>query len=112
MAMTFNYFVLNLKMAMMHTFTAKFIDEQDAIKTGQVVEETYDEFVLRHVYAFTAVRGASEQQVKSIEAAILEAKEEAKLHVTMFNAVTDAGTGRNIDQVQYITQFWEDNFVS
>lgn len=112
MAMTFNYFLLNLKMALMHTFTQKFIDELDATKNGTYLEETYDEFVMRHLYAFVQLRSVTEQQAKDIERAILDAKEEAKLHVAIVGEVVQDGMGRQINQIEVISQFWEDHFVS
>jgi Na+-translocating ferredoxin:NAD+ oxidoreductase RnfG subunit len=111
LAMTFNYFLLSLKMALMHTFTQKLIDEQDAMAKGEVLEESFDDFITRHLYEFVQMRGLDEQQVKNIEQAVLDAKTESKLHVVMVGKVTQDGMGRQINQIKVITDFWYDNFV-
>lgn len=109
--MSFNYYLISLKMALMHVFTEKFIAQLDADEQNTPLDESFDDFVLRHIYAFVQMRNITEAQATAIEQAILEAKEESKLHVLIVGSVVEEGMGRHMDQIVVLTQFWEDHFA-
>lgn len=107
---SFDYFVLNVKMSLMHVFTEKFMEEQEAAAEGRRLTESFDQFVTRHSVSLQQMAGLTDQHRKLIDQAVEETKQESQLHVIIMGNVIQEGMGRQMDTIMILTQFWEDNF--